>query len=114
MRILFFLTLIGISTLIIPFSVFAQEPQTGETIEEDSQVKYVVGAGLVFVIILAIIAGRYRKKFFAESLPIKEWTEVKKEQRSEEHTSELQSQAYLVCRLLLEKKKINKKKKTHT
>ena len=31
--------------------------------------------------------------------------------RSEEHTSELQSQAYLVCRLLLEKKKQNKKKK---
>src|SRR2546425_8269531 len=30
--------------------------------------------------------------------------------RSEEHTSELQSLAYLVCRLLLEKKK----KKTHT
>src|SRR5205823_14759500 len=32
--------------------------------------------------------------------------------RSEEHTSELQSLAYLVCRLLLEKKK--KKKKTNT
>src|SRR2546425_6533302 len=31
--------------------------------------------------------------------------------RSEEHTSELQSLAYLVCRLLLEKKK---KKKTKT
>src|SRR2546425_9558907 len=29
-----------------------------------------------------------------------------REQRSEEHTSELQSLAYLVCRLLLEKKKI--------
>src|SRR5205823_7150923 len=28
--------------------------------------------------------------------------------RSEEHTSELQSLAYLVCRLLLEKKKITK------
>src|SRR5687767_15438284 len=28
--------------------------------------------------------------------------------RSEEHTSELQSLAYLVCRLLLEKKKMNK------
>src|SRR3712207_7768292 len=28
------------------------------------------------------------------------------EQRSEEHTSELQSRQYLVCRLLLEKKKI--------
>src|SRR2546425_8672955 len=29
----------------------------------------------------------------------------KRDQRSEEHTSELQSLAYLVCRLLLEKKK---------
>src|SRR5205823_14612458 len=33
------------------------------------------------------------------------------EQRSEEHTSELQSLAYLVCRLLLEKKKKNINKK---
>src|SRR2546425_3718627 len=33
------------------------------------------------------------------------------ERRSEEHTSELQSLAYLVCRLLLEKKK---KKETHS
>src|SRR5229473_8462376 len=30
------------------------------------------------------------------------------DRRSEEHTSELQSLAYLVCRLLLEKKKKNK------
>src|SRR5438270_10528956 len=34
-----------------------------------------------------------------------------REQRSEEHTSELQSQSNLVCRLLLEKKKKKKKKK---
>src|SRR2546425_5508505 len=33
--------------------------------------------------------------------------------RSEEHTSELQSLAYLVCRLLLEKKK-KKRKQPHT
>src|SRR5687767_15327334 len=33
---------------------------------------------------------------------------VRGERRSEEHTSELQSLAYLVCRLLLEKKKIGK------
>src|SRR2546425_4100846 len=32
------------------------------------------------------------------------------EDRSEEHTSELQSLAYLVCRLLLEKKKKSKTK----
>src|SRR2546427_12653361 len=34
--------------------------------------------------------------------------------RSEEHTSELQSQSNLVCRLLLEKKKINATKQTLT
>src|SRR5690625_5368841 len=32
---------------------------------------------------------------------------LKKEMRSEEHTSELQSRGHLVCRLLLEKKKKN-------
>src|SRR5947209_17608141 len=32
--------------------------------------------------------------------------------RSEEHTSELQSRQYLVCRLLLEKKKKHEKSKT--
>src|SRR2546430_3769304 len=36
------------------------------------------------------------------------------EQRSEEHTSELQSQSNLVCRLLLEKKKKKKKKAVAT
>src|SRR3712207_7654727 len=34
-------------------------------------------------------------------------TRVPSAARSEEHTSELQSRQYLVCRLLLEKKKIN-------
>src|SRR3712207_8050766 len=32
------------------------------------------------------------------------WTSDPKKRRSEEHTSELQSRQYLVCRLLLEKK----------
>src|SRR2546430_9152740 len=35
--------------------------------------------------------------------------QLQQAQRSEEHTSELQSQSNLVCRLLLEKKKNNKK-----
>src|SRR2546421_7933485 len=35
------------------------------------------------------------------------------EERSEEHTSELQSRSDLVCRLLLEKKKKQKKTNTH-
>src|SRR2546430_11951809 len=36
------------------------------------------------------------------------WSEPRAARRSEEHTSELQSQSNLVCRLLLEKKKKNK------
>ena len=39
-------------------------------------------------------------------------TNTESTKRSEEHTSELQSRQYLVCRLLLEKKK--QKKHTHT
>src|SRR5947209_15539886 len=35
---------------------------------------------------------------------------IRAAQRSEEHTSELQSRQYLVCRLLLEKKKKTKKR----
>src|SRR5689334_24148217 len=38
---------------------------------------------------------------------------VDKLKRSEEHTSELQSQFHLVCRLLLEKKKKEKTKRKH-
>src|SRR3712207_8062061 len=34
-----------------------------------------------------------------------QWLSTSKQVRSEEHTSELQSRQYLVCRLLLEKKK---------
>src|SRR2546427_8675676 len=37
---------------------------------------------------------------------------VREKLRSEEHTSELQSQSNIVCRLLLEKKKKKKKKQT--
>ena len=43
------------------------------------------------------------------SPPIKYNTGVKKGDRSEEHTSELQSRLHLVCRLLLEKKNIKTK-----
>ena len=39
------------------------------------------------------------------------WLRMEPNFRSEEHTSELQSRRNLVCRLLLEKKKIRKKKK---
>src|SRR3712207_7558939 len=46
---------------------------------------------------------RWRSPRSSESLP-RSWP-VSRHPRSEEHTSELQSRQYLVCRLLLEKKK---------
>src|SRR2546422_6385161 len=42
----------------------------------------------------------------AVSCVIQDQNAVLRDQRSEEHTSELQSRLHLVCRLLLEKKKI--------
>src|SRR5688572_32000528 len=54
------------------------------------------------------------QKTFKRPIPLKdqdEWEAWLTTQRSEEHTSELQSQSNLVCRLLLEKKK---KKETPT
>src|SRR2546425_9409300 len=45
---------------------------------------------------------RYRPR--GEDQPVAHERRVAQRERSEEHTSELQSLAYLVCRLLLEKK----------
>src|SRR2546422_3969889 len=46
--------------------------------------------------------------------PILPWEPATGLSRSEEHTSELQSRLHLVCRLLLEKKKKEKKARTLT
>src|SRR3989441_4158908 len=48
----------------------------------------------------------FRRDSLGEMLEILELVAKEIRPRSEEHTSELQSLAYLVCRLLLEKKKI--------
>src|SRR3712207_9040699 len=43
----------------------------------------------------------------SSSSKARRWNLRRRRSRSEEHTSELQSRQYLVCRLLLEKKKNN-------
>src|SRR3712207_7903072 len=57
-------------------------------------------------------AERWRARYAALDAEIRAslealWTTDGADLRSEEHTSELQSRQYLVCRLLLEKKKNN-------
>src|SRR5438270_6678073 len=49
-----------------------------------------------------------RKRGNSPKYPTKKCWSSRHDTRSEEHTSELQSQSNLVCRLLLEKKKKNK------
>src|SRR3712207_7712208 len=49
-----------------------------------------------------------RRRIGSSGRPRRPATRVAISWRSEEHTSELQSRQYLVCRLLLEKKKTNK------
>src|SRR5947209_9457583 len=53
------------------------------------------------------------RSLLRSSRPPSPWTATRsrRTQRSEEHTSELQSRQYLVCRLLLEKKKKKKKQR---
>ena len=53
-----------------------------------------------------ITTPNYIKTIILKPLPSNRYVPIMR--RSEEHTSELQSQAYLVCRLLLEKKNKNK------
>src|SRR3989441_9289423 len=69
---------------------------------------------------LAYLTERHRLILFTKGEPAEQAAKVQRSglqgffeaieivmERSEEHTSELQSLAYLVCRLLLEKKKTN-------
>src|SRR2546427_7442148 len=74
-----------------------------------------LGAGL-FVAIGTQVSRRIDASLVAATAAIKRATHVLEAERaaggasrSEEHTSELQSQSNLVCRLLLEKKKKNKR-----
>src|SRR3712207_7051044 len=73
-----------------------------------------VEAGLMFVpmsavfVVMGPLAGRVAPRLGARlltALGMAVITAVLLAARSEEHTSELQSRQYLVCRLLLEKKK---------
>src|SRR2546430_7361207 len=54
-----------------------------------------------------------RTSDFGQRTPEFKWRKRVGVERSEEHTSELQSQSNLVCRLLLEKKKKQKPNKIH-
>src|SRR5687767_15524941 len=86
--------------LILPGAIRAAESKSSWQIEWDKIVAAAKKEGR-----LNFYVGRYGSEKLLNEFR-KEFPEIKiVETRSEEHTSELQSLAYLVCRLLLEKKK---------
>src|SRR3712207_8609698 len=70
------------------------------------------GLGLFLALMLFVISGSpiaAAGGLFVGAVGIPRWLlGYLKTRRSEEHTSELQSRQYLVCRLLLEKKKTHR------
>src|SRR3712207_5245598 len=95
---------------------FLGEPSIADLVEPvigDTTLSHVLAIAIAYVIVTAlhITLGEQVPKIFAivraESVAMRiarplHWFD---RSRSEEHTSELQSRQYLVCRLLLEKKK---------
>src|SRR5687767_15462180 len=79
-------------------------------LEPDQRVHLVGTAGRILIEVPFNIPPGLRARillFAGGDPPVSPGVEVHETERSEEHTSELQSLAYLVCRLLLEKKKQN-------
>src|SRR5437879_12365749 len=78
--------------------MLANAKQVREALKKFDDYKQLTGANQVDVRIL-------RDNIDSEIFRLEELREAEWNPRSEEHTSELQSPMYLVCRLLLEKKK---------
>src|SRR3712207_8755419 len=66
-----------------------------------------VGVGVVMTSSIGFTTGGSSRRTRGRSAACSRCRRAPADRRSEEHTSELQSRQYLVCRLLLEKKKIN-------
>src|SRR3712207_8793671 len=95
------------STLFPYTTLFRSEPRLGETGQLGLTVRYLTPHNKWS------IHSEYQDNLFMLSLSRGGQTIWMSKERSEEHTSELQSRQYLVCRLLLEKKKINKTTNLH-
>src|SRR2546425_8950970 len=91
-------TLAGLEDGLFPLARSASEPGG---LEEERRLCYVGLTRAREKLYLSWARTRYR----AGRLELSEPSRFLEALRSEEHTSELQSLAYLVCRLLLEKKK---------
>src|SRR3712207_8816912 len=84
------------STL-FPYTTLFRSDRAGVAVE--------LTVGAVQVALSGQVLRRDRVALCERMIRVKDDHHLLAEERSEEHTSELQSRQYLVCRLLLEKKK---------
>src|SRR3712207_5123514 len=99
-----------VGTTHMTLSAVASSPDLIKRMSEINEMNVSGGRWLATNLGVETVAPRMVKKHLGvKTKPFQpeEWGSVVREGRSEEHTSELQSRQYLVCRLLLEKKKIN-------
>src|SRR3712207_6977338 len=92
------------STL-FPYTTLFRSPEGGKSLNSYFHMPFAEGARIEVVSEL-----EYEEILFYYYADYEEFDELDDGLRSEEHTSELQSRQYLVCRLLLEKKKKTKEK----
>src|SRR2546430_12996681 len=92
------LLLLGLATLVLPWGgcQYAREMESALREGEENSLQAVSQT------IAASLQGR-TDLLYREAPPPADAPEAPPDERSEEHTSELQSQSNLVCRLLLEK-----------
>src|SRR2546425_8652050 len=87
----------------------SRRSQTAATAKRQGDMRFVLLAlSRPLTVVIALIAVALASVLALQRMPVDIFPQVGDPVRSEEHTSELQSLAYLVCRLLLEKKKKNK------
>src|SRR5436189_1965240 len=95
------------STLFPYTTLFRSNPHTwSETVDRAQKEKLVDELGQIFASSGVVVVAHYAGITVAQMQDLRA---KMREVRSEEHTSELQSPMYLVCRLLLEKKKTHNK-----
>src|SRR3712207_7254336 len=90
------------STL-FPYTTLFRSPGLGRQVSVDDLARLIISAVPIVIKKHDSSRGKTRDEVFQRRQGRLGCVEI--DRRSEEHTSELQSRQYLVCRLLLEKKK---------
>src|SRR5205823_12584548 len=97
-------TILSPYSTLFPYTTLFRSLIMDQVVNQAAKIHYMSGGSLKAPLTIRTTLGATRRSGAQHSQSLHAW--VAHVPRSEEHTSELQSLAYLVCRLLLEKKKM--------